>query len=96
MRLKHPHVAMLDEVAITREDDGAVIAYKHRTVHTTHFRLGPEVHRMTDRGSSTVSTLASERRRRSPPTTSTSRWRSRQADPRSRTPQQTALSSKSA
>jgi hypothetical protein len=49
MRLKHPHVAMLDEVAITREDDGAVIAYKDRTVRTTHFRLGPEVHRMTDR-----------------------------------------------
>ena len=49
MRLKRPHVATLDEVAITREDDGAVIAYKDRTVRTTHFRLGPEVHRMTDR-----------------------------------------------
>jgi hypothetical protein len=32
-----------------REDDGVVIAYKDRTVRTTHFRLGPEVHRMTDR-----------------------------------------------
>jgi len=31
MRLKRPHVATLDEVAITREDDGAVIAYKDRT-----------------------------------------------------------------
>ena len=49
MRLKRPHVATLDEVAITREDDGAVIAYRDRTVRTTHFRLGPEVHRMTDR-----------------------------------------------
>jgi hypothetical protein len=47
MRLKRPHVATLDEVVITRE--GAVIAYKDRTVRTTHFRLGPEVHRMTDR-----------------------------------------------
>jgi hypothetical protein len=32
MRLKRPHVATLDEVAITREADGAVIAYKDRTV----------------------------------------------------------------
>jgi hypothetical protein len=84
MRLKRPHVATLDEVAITREDDGAVIAYKDRTVRTTHVRLGPEVHRMTTGRSSTVSALASERRRRSSPTTSTSRWRFRQADLRSR------------
>jgi hypothetical protein len=49
MRLKRPHIATLDEVVITREDDGTVIAYKDRTVQTTHFQLGPGVHGMTDR-----------------------------------------------
>ena len=38
MRLKRPHVATLNEVTITREDHGAVIAYKDRTVRTTHFQ----------------------------------------------------------
>ncbi len=47
MRLKRPHAATFDEVTITREDDGAVIAYKDPTVRTTHFRLGPGVHQVT-------------------------------------------------
>lgn len=48
MRLKRPHPTFLDEVTIRREGDDAIIAYKDPTVQTTHFTLGPGVHRMTD------------------------------------------------
>lgn len=48
MRLKRPYVASLDQVRITREPDGAVIEYAETGVWKTHFKLGPEVHNMTD------------------------------------------------
>jgi hypothetical protein len=49
VRLKRPHVATLDEVAITREDDGAVIATRTGPSAPLTSGSGPEVHRMTDR-----------------------------------------------
>lgn len=48
MRLKRPHIASLDQVRISREDDGAVIEYAEPGIWTTHFKLGPEVRAMTD------------------------------------------------
>lgn len=48
MRLKRPYVATLDQVRITREADESVIEYAEQGVWTTHFRLGPQVHKMTD------------------------------------------------
>jgi len=47
MRRKRPHVASLDEVKITRNDDEVIIEYVDEKVWTTHFRLGPEVQSMT-------------------------------------------------
>ena len=48
MRLKRPCIASLDQVRISREDDGAVIEYVEPGFWTTHFRLGPAVQEMTD------------------------------------------------
>jgi len=48
MRLKRPYIASLDQVRISREDDGAVIEYVEPGFWTTHFRLGPAVQEMTD------------------------------------------------
>lgn len=48
MRLKRPYVATLDQVRITRAADEAVIEYAEAGVWTTHFKLGDEVHKMTD------------------------------------------------
>ena len=48
MRLKRPCVATLDQVRITRESDGAIIEYAEEGVSTTHFKLGDQVHKMTD------------------------------------------------
>lgn len=48
MRKRRPAVASLDEVAITREGDDAVIEYKDPGVATTYFRLGPSLRRMSD------------------------------------------------
>ncbi len=48
MRLKRPYIATLEQVRIAREGDGAVIEYVEPGFWTTHFRLGPVVHEMTD------------------------------------------------
>jgi hypothetical protein len=48
LRLKRPHVASLNQVRISREEDGAVIEYVEPGFWTTHFKLGPAVHEMTD------------------------------------------------
>jgi hypothetical protein len=48
MRLKRPYVASLDQVRITRQQDGVVIEYAEPGVRTTHFKLGAQVHKMTD------------------------------------------------
>ncbi len=49
MRKRRPPAASLDEVTIRREGDDAIIDYRDPTIATTHFRIGPSVHRMTDR-----------------------------------------------
>lgn len=48
MRKRRPPVASLDEVTIRREGDDAIIDFRDPSVATTHFRIGPSVHRMSD------------------------------------------------
>jgi hypothetical protein len=48
MRLKRPYAASLDQVRISLENDEAIIEYVDPGISTTHFRLGPKVHAMTD------------------------------------------------
>jgi hypothetical protein len=48
MRKRRPPVASLDDVTIRREGDDAIIDFRDPTIATTHFRLGPSVHRLTD------------------------------------------------
>jgi hypothetical protein len=48
MRKRKPPVASLDEVTIRREGDDAIIDFRDPTIATTHFRLGPLVHRLSD------------------------------------------------
>ena len=48
MRLKHPYVATLDQVRITRGEDEAVIEYADPGVYVTHLKLGSCVKDMTD------------------------------------------------
>ena len=49
MRKRKPPVASLDEVTIRRQGSDAIIDFRDPTIATTHFRIGPEVRRMTDR-----------------------------------------------
>ena len=48
MRKKRPRVAMPDEVKITRQGDEAIIEFLDPDIATTHLRIGPEVHSMSD------------------------------------------------
>jgi len=48
MRKRKPTVAALDEVTIRREGSDAIIDFHDSTIATTHFRIGPAVHRMSD------------------------------------------------
>lgn len=48
MHKRRPPVASLDDVTIRREGDDAIIDFRDSTIATTHFRLGPSVHRLTD------------------------------------------------
>ena len=48
MRKRKPPVASLDEVTIRREGDDAIINFRAPNIATTHFRLGPSVHRLSD------------------------------------------------
>ena len=48
MRIKKPRQASPDEVKISREDDGAVIEFADPTISTTHFKIGPRTHQMSD------------------------------------------------
>tara|TARA_B100000315_G_scaffold131706_1_gene121244 strand:+ start:659 stop:1153 length:495 start_codon:yes stop_codon:yes gene_type:complete len=48
MRIKKPQHASLDEVKISREKDGAVIEFADPTISTTHFKVGWQVHQMSD------------------------------------------------
>lgn len=49
MRRHKPHPASAEEVQITRQGDDAIIEFVDASVLTTHLRLGPRVHDMTDR-----------------------------------------------
>jgi hypothetical protein len=49
MRKEKPHPASADEVRITRVGDDAIIEFVDARITTTHLRLGPNVHDMTDR-----------------------------------------------
>lgn len=48
MRKKRPRIARLDQVRISRDREDAVIEFRDSTIATTHLRIGPEVHQMTD------------------------------------------------
>ncbi|MGO9062096.1 MAG: transposase [Candidatus Binataceae bacterium] len=48
MRKKHPYIALLDQVRITRRGETAIIEYADREVATTHFEIGLELAGMTD------------------------------------------------
>jgi hypothetical protein len=48
MRIKKPRHASLEEVKVSREDDGAVIEFADPTISTTHFKIGPQVRQMSD------------------------------------------------
>lgn len=48
MRKKHPYIALLDQVRITRRGDTAIIEYADGDVATTHFQIGSRLASMTD------------------------------------------------
>ena len=48
MRIKRPRQASQDEVKISREGDGAVIEFSDPTISTTHFKIGPQIRKMSD------------------------------------------------
>jgi len=48
MRKRKPMVAALNQVTIRREGGDAIIDFHDSTSATTHFRIGPAVHRMSD------------------------------------------------
>ena len=48
MRIKKPRIARLDQVTISRSAEDAVIQFHDSGIATTHLRVGPEVHQMTD------------------------------------------------
>ncbi len=48
MRKKKPRRASPDEVKISRSGEEAIIAFADATISTTHLRIGPRVHEMSD------------------------------------------------
>ncbi len=48
MRNKQPRIARLDQVKIARDGEDAVIEFRDPAIATTHLRIGPQVHQMTD------------------------------------------------
>ena len=46
--MKGPYVATLDQVIISREGDGAVIAYREPGVSVTHLKLGSRTAQLSD------------------------------------------------
>jgi hypothetical protein len=48
MHKRRPPVASLDEVTIRREGQDAIIDFRDPSIASTHFRLGPSVHRLSD------------------------------------------------
>jgi len=48
MRKKRPRIARLDQVRISRDGEDAIIEFRDPAIATTHLRIGPQVHEMTD------------------------------------------------
>lgn len=48
MSKKRPRIARLDQVKISRDGEEAIIQFLDPAFATTHLRIGPEVHQMTD------------------------------------------------
>ena len=48
MRKKKPRRASPDEVKISRSGEEAIIAFADATISTSHLRIGPNVHEMSD------------------------------------------------
>lgn len=48
MRKKNPRIARLDQVTISRDAEDAIIEFRDSAIRTTHLRIGPQVHEMTD------------------------------------------------
>ena len=48
MRKKRPRIARLDQVTISRDGEDAIIKFRDSEVATTHLRIGPQAHQMTD------------------------------------------------
>ena len=48
MRKKRPRIARWDQVRISREGEEAIIEFLDSEIATTHMRIGPQVHEMTD------------------------------------------------
>jgi hypothetical protein len=48
MRRKRPRIARLDQVRISRDGENAIIEFYDSRIGTTHLRIGPQVHQMTD------------------------------------------------
>ena len=47
-RKKKPRRASPDEVEISRSGEEAIIAFADATISTSHLRIGPRVHEMSD------------------------------------------------
>jgi len=48
VRLKKPCIASPEQVRITREGEYAIIEYADSSIMTVHFKIGPEIGKMTD------------------------------------------------
>ena len=48
MRIRKPRRASPDEVRIARSGEEAIISFADPTISTTHLRIGPQVHQMSD------------------------------------------------
>ena len=48
MRIRKPRPASPDEVRISRRGEEAIISFADPTISTTHLRIGPQIHQMSD------------------------------------------------
>ena len=48
MRKKRARIARLDQVKISRDAENAIIEFHDSTIETTHLKIGPQVHQMSD------------------------------------------------
>ena len=48
MPKRRPRIARLDQVRISRDGEDAIIEFRDPAIATTHLKIGPRVHQMTD------------------------------------------------